>query len=36
MAKNVDFIVSGEVSGLMEDMIDGFPALFDGFDVSKV
>jgi hypothetical protein len=36
MAKNVDFIVSGEIAGLMEDMIDGFPALFDGFDVSRV
>jgi len=36
MAKNVDYIVSGEISGLMEGMIDGFPALFDGFDVTQV
>ena len=36
MAKNVDYIISGEVSTLMEEMVDGFPALFDGFDVSRI
>jgi predicted metallopeptidase len=36
MAKNNDYVVSGEISDAMENMIDAFPALFEGFDVNRV